>query len=83
MPTVLRAGGFAFFFYAKDHEPAHVHAQNGDGTAIIEIETGHVIRKSGEIRKHEVNRAVSIVAEHRDYLHQEWRKFALQRGAQG
>lgn len=82
MPTVLRVGEFVFFFYAKDHEPAHVHAQNGDGVAIIEIETSRIIRRTGEIRKKDVNRAASIVAAHRDYLHQEWREFAFRRGAQ-
>jgi hypothetical protein len=81
MPTVLRMGGFSFRFYSNDHEPAHVHCKNGDGIVIVEIATGHVVDQFGEIRKADVLRAVSMVAEHRDHLHREWREFAIRRGA--
>lgn len=82
MPTVLRAGGFSFRFYSNEHEPAHVHCKNADGIVIVEIATGRVLDKSGKIRKKDVVRAVSLVAEHRDHLYREWREFAFRRGAQ-
>jgi hypothetical protein len=81
MPTVLRVAGFAFYFFSKDHEPAHVHAANGDGVAVIEIETGTLKRKEGSIRMKDVRRATEIVAEHKDYLQAEWTAFAFRRGA--
>jgi hypothetical protein len=81
MPTVLRVAEFVFSFYSNDHEPAHVHATNGDGTAIIEIETGRLMQKLGEIRRKDVRRATVIVAEHKDYLQSEWTAFAFRRGA--
>jgi hypothetical protein len=34
MPTIHRAGGFRFFFYAGDRsEPPHVHVERGEGIA--------------------------------------------------
>jgi len=34
MPTVLRIGGYRFFFYAGDrHEPPHTHVEHDDNTA--------------------------------------------------
>jgi hypothetical protein len=82
MPTVLRVGGFSFRFYSDDHEPAHVHCKNGDGIVIVEIATGRIVDKVGEIRRKDVRRAVSLVAAHREHLHREWREFAIRRGAQ-
>ena len=83
MPTVLRVGEFAFYFFAQDHDPAHVHAANGDGSAVIEIATGRIMRRRGEIRDRDVQRAVEIVAEHKDHLQSEWVKFAFRRGGAG
>jgi len=33
MPTVLRTGGFRYFFYVNDHSPMHIHVEKGKGTA--------------------------------------------------
>jgi hypothetical protein len=34
MPTVLRSGGFRFFFYSQEsREPPHIHVESGDATA--------------------------------------------------
>jgi hypothetical protein len=34
MPTVLRADGFRFFFYANEgNEPAHIHVRKAEGEA--------------------------------------------------
>jgi hypothetical protein len=83
MPTVLRVEDFVFYFYSNDHEPAHVHAANGDGIAVIEIETGRVVRRVGEISRKDVRRAVEIAQEHRDALLHAWTRHALRRGGIG
>jgi hypothetical protein len=81
MPTVLRVADFVFSFYSDDHEPAHVHATNGDGTAIIEIDSGRLMQELGNIRKKDVRRAIALVAEHKDNLQSAWTDFAFRRGA--
>ena len=81
MPTVLRVADFVFSFYSDDHEPAHVHATNGDGTAVIEIDSGRLMHKLGDIRKKDIRRATLLVAEHKDHLQNAWTDFAFRRGA--
>ncbi len=39
MPTVLRTGGFRFFFFSNEgNEPPHVHVESGDRYAKFWIE---------------------------------------------
>lgn len=79
MPTVLRVGGFRFYFYGGDHEPAHVHVRNGDGVVVIDIETARVRRVEG-VRDKDMRRAKALVAEHRDLLLVEWEDFERRKG---
>lgn len=74
MPTVLRVGGFRFYFYGSDHEPAHVHVRNGDGVVVVDIESGRVRRVEG-VRERDMRRAQALVAEHMDLLLGEWEDF--------
>jgi len=39
-PTVLRIGGFRFFFFSREESRMHVHVSHADGEA-----------KSGSVRK--------------------------------
>ena len=38
MPTILVIFGLRFYFYADEHLPIHVHLENGDGLAKIELD---------------------------------------------
>ncbi|MBE6282393.1 MAG: DUF4160 domain-containing protein, partial [Bacteroides sp.] len=38
MLTILVIFGLRFYFYADEHLPIHVHLENGDGLAKIELE---------------------------------------------
>ena len=38
VPTILVIFGLRFYFYADEHLPIHVHLENGDGLAKIELE---------------------------------------------
>ena len=79
MPTVLRIEDFAFRFYSDEHEPPHIHCRNADGVAVIEIETGNVLRTNGKIRDPDVRKAQALVREHRKLLLTAWLKFALKK----
>jgi len=71
MPVVLRVGGFAFGFFANEHEPAHVHVRYGGTLAVIEIESGRV-RQVEHMRDPDLARARALVAEHRQTLTAAW-----------
>lgn len=78
MPIVLRAEGFVFFFYSRDHEPAHVHCAHGDETATIRIANAKTVYK--KMREKDARRAEALVAEHREVLQAAWDEFAKKRG---
>lgn len=37
MPEIFRMFGLRFFFWSREHEPIHVHVENGDGDAKFDI----------------------------------------------
>lgn len=75
MPTVLRAEGFRFFFYAKDcQEPIHVHATRGSGLAKIWVESLKIPQSIG-FRPYEENRILKIIADNQALIIARWRKF--------
>lgn len=78
MPTFV-IGEFKMRFYSNDHDPAHVHCQNGDGIAVVEIGTGVVRKRQGGIREQDVIRAVHLVEANRELLLQEWQNFHLRK----
>lgn len=61
MPTILIIFGLRFYFYADEHMPIHVHLENGDGLAKIELEPEIILVenkgiKSKDIKKGNVHR---------------------------
>lgn len=48
MPTILRVGGFRFYFYSHEpNEPAHVHIDKGNVTAKIWLHDVSIARSVG------------------------------------
>jgi hypothetical protein len=75
VPTVLRAEGFRFFFYAKDcQEPMHVHVTRGSGLAKIWIESLKIAQSVG-FRSHEESRILKIIAANQALIVARWHKF--------
>jgi hypothetical protein len=75
VPTVLRAEGFRFFFYAKDcQEPIHVHVTRGNGLAKAWVESLRIAASAG-FRPHEENRILNIIADNQAYIIARWRQF--------
>ncbi|MCM1040917.1 MAG: DUF4160 domain-containing protein [Bacteroides sp.] len=60
MPTLFELFGMRFFFYSLEHLPVHVHVENGDGRAKIEVETLEVKENLG-IKPKDIKRALQIV----------------------
>lgn len=77
MPVVLRVDGFAFGFFAREHDPAHVHVRHGGEVAIIEIESGFVRRST--LRAPDLARASALVRIHEGELRAAWLEWQLKR----
>ena len=75
MPTVLRAGGYRFFFYSSDRsEPAHIHVEQAGRTAKvwlcpIRLDSSHGFSRS------ELGKVVDTVTENQHRLLEGWNEF--------
>lgn len=70
-PTVARYKSVRFMIRTNDHPPPHVHAVKDDCEAVIEIQTGRVIRSHG-FSQQDVARIVREVLATNDLLQEEW-----------
>ena len=80
MSTVLRQDGFrvVVFLPPGEHEPPHVHVQNGDGEVVIDLVADarcQRIRQVAGMKDADVVKAYWLVAEHEEYLLTCWRRY--------
>lgn len=75
MPTVLRVGGFRFYFYSHEpNEAPHIHVDRDEATIKVWLETLEVAKSRG-FRSHEIGGIVAMVAAHRDRLLEAWHDY--------
>ena len=75
MPTVLRIGGFRFYFYSHEpNEPPHVHIDRGDATIKVWLDVVEVAKSRG-FRAPEINDLIAMVDEHRTRLLEAWHEY--------
>ncbi len=74
MPTLFELFGLRFFFYSNEHLPIHVHIENGDGKAKINIETLEVMENQG-IKPKDVKRALQLVEMYKQEIINKWEEF--------
>jgi len=71
MPTVLRSGGFRFFFYVNDHSPLHIHVEKGEGTAKFKLEPVELIR-SKRLKASELAQIRHLIIKNLELLKSKW-----------
>lgn len=72
MPTVLRVGGFRFYFYSDEgSEPPHIHVIAGEKLAKYWLEPVE-LAFSKRFRSHELNTVRDLVIEHRQAFLEAW-----------
>ena len=71
MPTIMYLFGLRFYFYSEEHLPIHVHVQNGDGKAKINVETLEVIENKG-IKPTDLKKAVDAVRSYQTDIIKAW-----------
>ncbi|MHB1194668.1 MAG: DUF4160 domain-containing protein [Longimicrobiales bacterium] len=75
-PTVLRAGGYRFFFYSREPagaglEPPHIHVVKGGSEAKVWVDSAEVEHSWG-FSPQELRAIRKIVAAERDLLSKAW-----------
>ena len=80
MPTVLRIGGFRFYFYSHEpNEPPHVHVDRTGSSAKFWIENVSLARNIG-FSARELGDIQRIVRERGEELLEAWHDFFGSRG---
>ena len=74
MPTFLFIFGLRFYFYSEEHLPIHVHVQNGDGKAKIDVETCTVVENRG-IKPKDIKRAIDAVILYKEDIIRVWNEY--------
>ena len=75
MPTLFEIFGLRFFFFANDHEPIHVHVENGDGRIKIQVSPVVEVVENKGMKQKDVKKAVNIVELYREEIENTWQKF--------
>lgn len=75
MPTVLKVGGYRFFFYAGDRdEPLHIHVERDDKIAKFWIDPIR-LQSSGGFNRIEISKMHKIIKEHHSQLLEAWNEY--------
>jgi hypothetical protein len=75
MPTVLKLLGMRFFYWAREHEPVHVHVQKGGAEARFDLEPEIVLTANMGFKPHELAIAEEVIRENRDFIIEHWKLF--------
>jgi hypothetical protein len=74
MPTVFYYLGLQFLFYSNDHEPIHVHVQNGDGEAKFQVSPIRLIENKG-LKSRDLKIAELAIEENKEIIIHRWHEF--------
>lgn len=74
MPTLLFIFGLRFFFYSEEHLPIHVHVQNSDGKAKIDVLTGDILENNG-LKPRDLKKAEDAVRLYREDFIKAWNEY--------
>jgi len=81
MPTVLRIGGYRFFFFANENsEPAHIHIQYETALAKFWLKPVAYASSSG-FPAHELSKLFKLVENNQQQLLEAWNEFFSRRNA--
>jgi len=72
MPTLLRANGYRFFFFALEgSEPPHIHVEKAEKYAKFWLHPVHLARNRGFLSRH-LREIRAMVEEHQTLFEEKW-----------
>ena len=74
MPTIMYLFGLRFYFYSEEHLPIHVHVQNGDGKAKINVDTLEVMENKG-VKPADLKKAIEAVKTYQTDIKEAWYEY--------
>lgn len=73
-PTVLREGGFRFYFFSREEPRAHVHACCSDGEAKFWLEPVVELAQNYGLNGPQLRAAEGLIRKHLEVILAAWRK---------
>ena len=71
-PTVLRVGGFRFYFFSREEARPHVHVQHAEGEAKFWLEPTVELAVNYGLRADRLGEAARLAEEHADDIRRAW-----------
>ena len=72
MPTLLNIFGLRFYFYSDEHAPIHVHIENSDGKAKINLVPEIEVVENKNIKSKDIKKALAIIDLYKEELIRSW-----------
>ena len=73
-PTVLRAGGFRFFFFSREEPRMHVHAYHAEGEAKFWLEPEIELAVNYGLSQRRITAALKLIRRHEDEIRAAWKR---------
>jgi hypothetical protein len=73
-PTVLRVGGFRFYFFSREEPRPHVHVEHADGEAKFWLEPAIELAVNYGLEEHQLNEIGRLIRENSDVIRNAWAK---------
>ena len=71
-PTVLRVGGFRFYFFSREEPRLHVHVQHAEGEAKFWLQPRVELAMNYRLSAARLRQARTLVEEHLDEICNAW-----------
>lgn len=83
MPTLLRVGGYRFFFWSRENrEPPHIHIDQAERYAKYWLAPVSLADARG-FRSGELGEMRRLVDQHREFFEEKWREHFRSQGPPG
>ena len=75
MPTLLNIFGLRFYFYSDEHIPVHVHIENSDGKAKINLLPTIEVVENKNINVKDIKKALKIIELYKEEFITAWNEY--------
>lgn len=75
MPTIFEIFGLRFYFYSDEHLPIHVHIENGDGKAKVNIEPEIELVSNRGIKSKDIKKALVLIETYKEEIIEAWNEY--------